>query len=751
MSKFDHFKLLFSRPAAAIKELVENSIDAGSTNITVTAKQGGLDLLQIQDNGCGIRKEDLGIVCERFTTSKLTEFEDLKSIRTFGFRGEALASITHVAHVTITTKTAASPCAYKGKYSDGRLVPLKPGDSSDPKPCAGVNGTTISVQDLFYNMKTRRNAFKNTSEQYQHILEVMTRYSIHYGDAHISFTCKKHGQSIPDLHTPANASSTLGNIKIAYGGALSRELVPINFNFHFDRGEDALMGQRADEIQTSELETEEPLACIVSGYISNANYSMKRSSFIFFINHRLVECSSIKKMLESFYSEILPKTGHPFVYLSIELPPQIVDVNIHPTKKEVCFLFENQILSRIYGQVKAMLSSANESRAFPTQMVMSATTQGFDFPEKSFSQVSSTSGSSNNLNTNTPNEPVDDVEAGETKSIESLRNINSTSLNCTSRDQGDRILEEENPPIVRKRQRRESFDEVAMVSESSGDSSESDSETGDYAKQSQENLDGRQDLSRGGISATRSSVYNNTDRSKLLTSSGSGGRQTQLSSSSSRGPTGRTTSAAPNKLVRTDPHLVRIDQVFPQVHNQKQPSDIQRDAAIYSRGDTLIEMDGVASTSVELTDDASSNADVVATKHAKVEKVRKPILLCMPVGSCTCCHLPEGMDLLSSDEAVRTAVREAQAAPAMSVRLQPIDDSSCQYLSVIELIASIKYHCHSGVDTMLKKFTFVGVVDSVYVLGQVKIFFPEILFQLLTPALIIQYIILTIIRSEQSC
>jgi len=164
------------RPSAAIKEMLENCLDAGSTSITVTAKGGGLQLLQIQDNGHGIRVEDLGIVCERFTTSKLRSFEDLKTISTFGFRGEALASITHVAHVTITTKTADSACAYKAKYSDGKLVPLKQGDKPDPKPCAGVTGTTITVEDLFYNMQTRKQAFKNVNEQYQRILDVVTKY-----------------------------------------------------------------------------------------------------------------------------------------------------------------------------------------------------------------------------------------------------------------------------------------------------------------------------------------------------------------------------------------------------------------------------------------------------------------------------------------------------------------------------------------------------------------------------------------------
>ena len=135
----------------------------------------------------------MGIVCERFTTSKLSTFADLHSIATYGFRGEALASISHVAHVTITSKTADSPCAYRALYSDGALV-ARAGQSADPKPCAGNNGTQITAEDLFFNTPIRIKALQSPSEEYRHIVDIVTRYAIH--NAGVSFTCRKVGISL---------------------------------------------------------------------------------------------------------------------------------------------------------------------------------------------------------------------------------------------------------------------------------------------------------------------------------------------------------------------------------------------------------------------------------------------------------------------------------------------------------------------------------------------------------------------------
>jgi len=163
------------RPSSALKEMLENSLDAHSTSISVIAKGGGLKLLQVQDNGLGIVRDDFARVCERFATSKLRQYSDLKQIVTFGFRGEALASISHVAHVTVVSKTREAPCAYRAYFEDGILVSRNIGESSEPKPCAGVQGTTIVVEDLFYNVSARSKAMRAMGDEYGKLLQVCTR------------------------------------------------------------------------------------------------------------------------------------------------------------------------------------------------------------------------------------------------------------------------------------------------------------------------------------------------------------------------------------------------------------------------------------------------------------------------------------------------------------------------------------------------------------------------------------------------
>lgn len=329
-------------PVHALKELIENAVDAGSTSLEVLAKDGGLKLLQIADNGSGIDKQDLPILCERFTTSKLQKFEDLSSIATYGFRGEALASVSHIAHLTVTTKTKDSTCAWRAHYDNGKLVPSKPGQSADPKPVAGRNGTQITVEDLFYNVPTRRRAFRSASDEYNKIIDMVGRYAVHC--SHVAFSCKKQGESSTSISVPATAS-VVDRIRQIYGSSVANELVEYSTS-------DDRWGFKAE------------------GHATNANYHIKKTTLLLFINHRCVDSSNIKKAIEQTYAAFLPKAGHPFVYLSLQIDPRRVDVNVHPTKREVNFLNEDEIIQAICEHIRSKLAAVDQSRTFMTQTLL---------------------------------------------------------------------------------------------------------------------------------------------------------------------------------------------------------------------------------------------------------------------------------------------------------------------------------------------------------------------------------------------
>ncbi|KAI9683620.1 MAG: DNA mismatch repair protein [Trizodia sp. TS-e1964] len=360
-------------PVHALKELLENAVDAGATSIEILVKEGGLKLLQITDNGHGINQDDLPILCERFTTSKLKAFEDLSSIGTYGFRGEALASISHIAHLTITTKTKESSCAWRAQYADGKLLPAKPGQSANPKPVAGRGGTQITVEDLFYNIPTRRRAFRSALEEYSKILDMVGRYAIHCDG--VSFSCKKHGESNAAISTPSNAT-ILDRIRQIHGSNVANELMEFALAEH-------KWGFKAQV------------------WTSNANYHVKKTMVLLFINNRAVESSAIKKGLEQTYSAFLPKGGHPFVYLSLDIDPKRVDVNVHPTKREVHFLNEEEIVERICDEIRVKLAAADTSRTYMTQSLLPGARVPLDDPAPS-SGVRAAGGGSKKVSSQKP-------------------------------------------------------------------------------------------------------------------------------------------------------------------------------------------------------------------------------------------------------------------------------------------------------------------------------------------------------------
>uniref|UniRef100_A0A0D9YK94 DNA mismatch repair protein S5 domain-containing protein n=2 Tax=Oryza glumipatula TaxID=40148 RepID=A0A0D9YK94_9ORYZ len=289
---------VIQRPSSAVKELIENSLDAGASSVSVVVKDGGLKLIQVSDDGHGIRFEDLPILCERHTTSKLSAYEDLQTIKSMGFRGEALASMTYVGHVT--------------------------------------------VENLFYNMVARKKTLQNSNDDYPKIVDFISRFAVHH--INVTFSCRKHGANRADVHS-ASTSSRLDAIRSVYGASVVRDLIEIKVS-----DEDA-----ADSIFK------------MDGYISNANYVAKKITMILFINDRLVDCTALKRAIEFVYSATLPQASKPFIYMSINLPSEHVDVNIHPTKKEVSLLNQERIIETIRNAVEEKLMNSNTTRIFQTQ------------------------------------------------------------------------------------------------------------------------------------------------------------------------------------------------------------------------------------------------------------------------------------------------------------------------------------------------------------------------------------------------
>ena len=342
------------RPHNALKELLENSIDAGATRVTVTVRDGGNGALQVQDNGSGIHREDLPLLCERHATSKLTAFDDLKSMRTLGFRGEALCSISYVSHLTVTTMREGDSHATRTVFRDSKI-------EDGPKPCAGLVGTTILVEDLFYNVPIRKKALRSSSEELSKVLEVVGRYAIFRDD--LALTLKRQGHQRPDIST-RREDTALEKIRMIFGSQVGSNLL------RFEAGSD----EAPDAAQEGGGAIEDDLNRLVfkaEGFASSANYSSgKRTVLVLFINGRLVDCTPLKRSLETVYASVLSKTSRPFFYVSVTMPPHHIDVNVHPTKKEVHFLHQDDLVEAIRAAVEAAVFSSNDHRTYYKQTLL---------------------------------------------------------------------------------------------------------------------------------------------------------------------------------------------------------------------------------------------------------------------------------------------------------------------------------------------------------------------------------------------
>ena len=305
------------RPAAAIKELVENSLDAGATAVTVEIREGGLSYIRVADNGSGIDESDIRMAFERHATSKISREQDLNAIATLGFRGEALASIAAVSKVTMTTRTAGRETGVKVRNEGGKII--------DISEAACPTGTTVTVNDLFYNVPVRKGFMKKAGQEASAVHELMTQMLLSRPD--VSFRYISNGKT--EFHSPGDGQTETA-LQTVYGSRAMKSMRAVD-----DHGN----------------------GLVIKGYVGiGENARGNRSQELFFINGRVMHSRILNEAVETACRERVMIGKFPVCALYITIAYEAVDVNVHPNKLEVRFRDEaavyEAVLSAVLGAVK---------------------------------------------------------------------------------------------------------------------------------------------------------------------------------------------------------------------------------------------------------------------------------------------------------------------------------------------------------------------------------------------------------------
>jgi DNA mismatch repair protein MutL len=312
------------RPASVIKELVENSLDAGATRIQIDVELGGRRLMRVSDNGEGMRRDDAVLAFERHATSKIITLEDLARIGTLGFRGEALPSIASVAKVELKTCVAEAGTA----GTAGTLVQIEGGRLVDVKDAARDVGTTVTVRDLFFNMPARRKFMRSEATENYHLTSIVTHYALAHPE--IAFTLTNNGREILRVSPAKDLKERAYQI---FGAQLFESLIPVAGGREF--------------------------VATVSGFVSAPRERRTtRDAQYFFVNRRFVRDKAIAGGLLEGYRSILPHGVYPVAFLFIDIPLEEIDVNVHPAKTEIRFRRTDAVKDAIAEAVRSALSSA---------------------------------------------------------------------------------------------------------------------------------------------------------------------------------------------------------------------------------------------------------------------------------------------------------------------------------------------------------------------------------------------------------
>ena len=344
------------RPASVVKELLENSLDAGSTRIRIQIEAGGKKLIQITDNGCGMVRDDALLAFERHATSKIKNAEDLLSVATLGFRGEALPSIASVSRLRLETKAADD--------SSGTVVEISGGKISKVEEAGLPPGTSITVRDLFFNTPARKKFLKAESTELSHIASLVTHYALAHPDKHF------------ELHSATNAvliaapvAGYSERVYQVFGKEVLDQLIAVAAAQPLER-----IGlpqpppwRRTEEDQ--ERSTRNPGEIRLRGFVSKPEIQkLNRNSIYVFVNGRLIRDRLIQHALTDAYRNILPPTVYPVVLLFLELPTEEVDVNVHPSKTEVRFRQQTVMHDFVRDSVRAALMKARPVPQFATEI-----------------------------------------------------------------------------------------------------------------------------------------------------------------------------------------------------------------------------------------------------------------------------------------------------------------------------------------------------------------------------------------------
>ncbi len=346
------------RPASVVKELLENSLDAGSTRIKIQVEAGGKKLIQITDNGCGMVRDDALLAFERHATSKIKNAEDLLSVATLGFRGEALPSIASVSRLHLETRAPDEDSGTVIEINGGKIFKVEE---------AGVPaGTSITIRDLFFNTPARKKFLKAESTELSHIASLVTHYALAHPDKHFEL----HSATNAILVAPPVAGSS-ERVYQVFGKNVLDQLIPVAAVqplAHIGLPQPPPWRREAPD-EDEDQSPAEPGEMRVHGFVSKPEIQkLNRNSIYVFVNGRLIRDRLIQHALTEAYRNILPPTVYPVVLLFLELPSGEVDVNVHPSKTEVRFRQQSVMHDFVRDSVRAALMKARPVPQFMTEI-----------------------------------------------------------------------------------------------------------------------------------------------------------------------------------------------------------------------------------------------------------------------------------------------------------------------------------------------------------------------------------------------